>query len=45
MPLTQAVTTLASVPALLCYQDAIQTCAEQGTMLFYHGFGGTKDLA
>jgi len=42
-PLTQEVTTIASVPALLFFRDAIQPCAEQGTMLFYHGFGGSKE--
>ena len=42
-PLTQEVTTIASVPALLFFRDAIQPCAERGTMLFYHGFGGSKE--
>jgi uncharacterized protein len=43
MPLSQEVTTIAAVPALLVFHDAIQPCAERGTMLFYHGFGGNKE--
>ena len=43
MPLSQEVTTIASVPAVLFFHDAIQPCAERGTMLFYHGFGGNKE--
>jgi pimeloyl-ACP methyl ester carboxylesterase len=43
MPITQVETTIASVPALLAFHGAIQTCAERGTMLFYHGFGGNKE--
>ncbi|HEY1388652.1 MAG TPA: alpha/beta hydrolase [Ktedonobacterales bacterium] len=43
MPLGREVTTIASVPALLVFRDAIQPCVERGTMLFYHGFGGNKE--
>ncbi|GHO73102.1 hypothetical protein KSD_08730 [Ktedonobacter sp. SOSP1-85] len=43
MPLTKEVTTVASVPALLYFHTSRETCAERGTVLFYHGFGGNKE--
>lgn len=43
MGLVKEETIIASVPALLCFQASKEACAEQGTMLFYHGFGGTKE--
>jgi hypothetical protein len=43
MPLKKEVTTIASVPALLTFPDSREVCAEQGTVLFYHGFGGNKE--
>lgn len=43
MPLTKEVTTIASVPALLYFHTSRETCAERGTVLFYHGFGGNKE--
>lgn len=43
MPLTREVTTIASVPALLYFHTSRETCAERGTVLFYHGFGGNKE--
>jgi hypothetical protein len=43
LPIIKQVASIASVPALLCYQDSIQECAERGMMLFYHGFTCTKE--
>jgi hypothetical protein len=43
MPLTKEVTTIASVPAFLCFHASREACAERGTVLFYHGFGGNKE--
>lgn len=43
MPLTKEGTTIASVPALLYFHDSREACAERGTVLFYHGFGGNKE--
>jgi|SRR5579863_8895355 len=34
---------VAGAPALLRYRDSPQAAAEHGTVLFYHGFGGTKE--
>jgi len=31
------------VPALLCYGGSPELAKEHGTVLFYHGFGGTKE--
>ena len=43
MVLLKEATTIASVPALLCFQASKEACVERGTMLFYHGFGGNKE--
>ena len=34
---------VAGVPALLRYRGSPEVAAERGTVLFYHGFGGTKE--
>ena len=34
---------VAGVPALLRYLEAPEAAARRGTVLFYHGFGGTKE--
>src|SRR5579872_5261820 len=34
---------VADVPALLRCQESPEEAAGQGTVLFYHGFGGTKE--
>jgi uncharacterized protein len=34
---------VAGVPALLRYRDSPQAAAGRGTVMFYHGFGGTKE--
>jgi dienelactone hydrolase len=34
---------VAGVPALLRYREAPEVAARRGTVLFYHGFGGTKE--
>src|ERR1700733_7778152 len=34
---------VAGVPALLRYRESPQAAAGHGTVLFYHGFGGTKE--
>jgi len=34
---------LGGVPALLRYRGSPELAAEHGTVLFYHGFGGTKE--
>ncbi len=38
-----AAASVAGVPALLRYRDSPEAAAERGTVLFYHGFGGTKE--
>ena len=38
-----ATASVAGVPALLRYAEPPQVAAEHGTVLFYHGFGGTKE--
>jgi pimeloyl-ACP methyl ester carboxylesterase len=43
LPIIKQAASIASVPALLCYQGSIQECAERGMMLFYHGFTCTKE--
>lgn len=35
--------TLASAPALAIFRDTLEEQARQGTILFYHGFGQSKD--
>ncbi len=35
--------TLASAPALLLFRDTLEDSARHGTILFYHGFGESKD--
>jgi dienelactone hydrolase len=39
----EAGTVVAGVPALMRYRDSAQAAMERGTVLFYHGFGGTKE--
>jgi uncharacterized protein len=39
----RAAVTIAGVPALLGYRGSPELAAEHGTVLLYHGFGGTKD--
>lgn len=34
---------IAGAPALLCFQGSPETAARRGTVLCYHGFGGTKE--
>ncbi len=34
---------VADAPALLCYRESPEAAAGHGTVLFYHGFGGTKE--
>src|SRR5271156_3553618 len=34
---------VAGVPALLWCREAPEVAARRGTVLFYHGFGGTKE--
>jgi dienelactone hydrolase len=36
---------IGDVPALLRYRGSPERAAEHGTVLFYHGFGGTKERA
>jgi hypothetical protein len=36
---------VAGVPALLRYRGSPELAMEQGTVLFYHGFAGTKERA
>lgn len=40
-----AAASIAGVPALLRYRGSPELAAEHGTVLFYHGFGGTKERA
>ncbi len=40
---TATATTTAGVPALLSYQDSPESAARRGTVLMYHGFGGSKE--
>jgi uncharacterized protein len=35
--------TLASAPALVLFRGPAEDRARQGTILFYHGFGGSKE--
>src|SRR5215471_10432805 len=37
--------TLASAPALLLFRTSPQDSARQGTVLFYHGFGASKETS
>ena len=34
---------LASAPALVMYDEVPQESGRRGTILFYHGFGASKD--
>ncbi len=34
---------IAGAPALLCFRGSPETAAQRGTVLYYHGFGGTKE--
>ena len=43
LTLIKQATSIGTAPLLLCYQDAIPTCVERGTILFYPGFGGSKE--
>jgi alpha-beta hydrolase superfamily lysophospholipase len=38
-----AVSSLAGAPATLSYRDAPEVAAEHGTVLLYHGFGGSRE--
>jgi uncharacterized protein len=38
-----AAVSVAGVPAVLRYRGSPEVAAERGTVLFYHGFGGTKE--
>ncbi|HEX2822026.1 MAG TPA: alpha/beta hydrolase [Streptosporangiaceae bacterium] len=40
--ITSAAATIAGVPALLGYRSSPELAMEHGTVLLYHGFGGTK---
>jgi uncharacterized protein len=39
----EAGTAVAGVPALMRYRVSAEVAMERGTVLFYHGFGGTKE--
>ena len=41
--MTQTPTTLADAPALLLAQSSVETAAERGTILFYHGLTAQKE--
>jgi hypothetical protein len=41
--IASAATTIAGVPALLGYRGSPELAMETGTVLLYHGFGGTKE--
>jgi uncharacterized protein len=41
--LASSLARIADVPALVWYRDAPELAMERGTVLFYHGFGGSKD--
>lgn len=43
MSLQQRSLSLASAPALVMFQGVPQDSGRRGTILFYHGFGGSKD--
>jgi uncharacterized protein len=41
--LARSLARIADVPALACYRGSPELAMERGTVLFYHGFGGSKD--
>ncbi len=43
MPAERTTLTIAGVPAVLVSLGSPERAAERGTVLYYHGFGGTKD--
>jgi uncharacterized protein len=43
MSITMLRLTLASAPALLLFHETPESSAQHGTVLFYHGFGESKD--